>query len=393
MKLACVVQRYGAGIAGGSEQHCRAIAERLATSHEVTVLTTTAADYVSWANAYPAGEARENGVRVLRFAVARERNQRAFADVSARVFDGSCSPAVETAWFSENGPDAPGLLQHLRVEGGRYDLVLFWTYRYATTFFGLPLVAERAVLVPTAEADPAIDLGVAGDVFRAAAGLVFLTPEEKTLVEVSAGEPLEPSATIGTGVDPIAAMPERRLLDALDIPPEFVVYVGRVDRNKGCEALVDFYQAYLADHESPTLPLVLAGPVALDVRADDEVRVLGYVDEPVKQALLAHARAAVIPSRYESLSIAMLEAWNHGTPVVANGDCDVLRGQVQRARGGVYYRSAREFRRALDWLSAHPTESRAVGCRGRDYVDREYRWPVVLERLERLLTEVASRKR
>ncbi len=44
MKLAFVVQRYGAGIAGGSEAHCRELAERLSLRHEITVLTTCASD-------------------------------------------------------------------------------------------------------------------------------------------------------------------------------------------------------------------------------------------------------------------------------------------------------------------------------------------------------------
>ena len=40
------------------------------------------------------------------------------------------------------------------------DLFLFYSYRYYQTFFGLPQVAARAVLVPTAEEDPAIELPV-----------------------------------------------------------------------------------------------------------------------------------------------------------------------------------------------------------------------------------------
>jgi hypothetical protein len=47
MKLACVVHRFGAGIAGGSEGHCRLIAERLAAHHDVTILTTTARDHLT----------------------------------------------------------------------------------------------------------------------------------------------------------------------------------------------------------------------------------------------------------------------------------------------------------------------------------------------------------
>ena len=33
MKLACVIHRYGAELAGGSEAHCRAIAHQLAARH------------------------------------------------------------------------------------------------------------------------------------------------------------------------------------------------------------------------------------------------------------------------------------------------------------------------------------------------------------------------
>jgi len=40
MKLACVVQRYGPGVVGGSESHCKAIAGHLAARHDVTVLTS-----------------------------------------------------------------------------------------------------------------------------------------------------------------------------------------------------------------------------------------------------------------------------------------------------------------------------------------------------------------
>src|SRR6187397_1308998 len=50
VKLAFVVQRYGDQIAGGSEAHCRELARRLAPTHDVTVLTTCATDYVTWAN-------------------------------------------------------------------------------------------------------------------------------------------------------------------------------------------------------------------------------------------------------------------------------------------------------------------------------------------------------
>ena len=51
MKIAIVVQRYGADINGGAELHARYIAEHLSKHVQVEVLTTCATDYITWRNA------------------------------------------------------------------------------------------------------------------------------------------------------------------------------------------------------------------------------------------------------------------------------------------------------------------------------------------------------
>ena len=47
MKIACVVHRFGADVAGGSEGHCRGVTTQLAARHDVTVLTTCAKDHMT----------------------------------------------------------------------------------------------------------------------------------------------------------------------------------------------------------------------------------------------------------------------------------------------------------------------------------------------------------
>lgn len=385
MTIACVVQRYGADIAGGSEAHCRAVAEHLAASHDVTVLTTCARDYVTWANAAPAGETREGGVRVIRFPVRRQRRLKVFADLSDRVFDGPSSAEEQEAWFRENGPDAPALLDHLRTHGTRYDLVLFWTFRYAPSFFGLPLVADRAVLVPTAEEDGALDLDILQDYLHRPSGFLFLTPEEQAFVSARAARPLEPSAVVGIGLEP-APPADTAVLASLGLPETFLLYLGRIDRNKGCQTLFDYFQDYAESR--PDAQLVLAGPVTLTVPDHPRIRALGYVSDEVRHALLARARALVVPSPYESLSIVLLEAWNRGVPALVNAHCSVLRGQVQRADGGLHFRTAREFAEAADLLLAPGPVGPALGRQGLAYVEREYRWPTVMARIEALLARV-----
>ena len=385
MKLACVVQRFGAEVAGGSEAHCRAVAERLAPHHDVTVLTSCARDYVTWANAFPPGQTVENYVRVHRFPVRRTRRLGTFSDVSDEVFDGPTEPERQRTWFAENGPDVPELLDHLRTHGTDYDLVLFWTFRYAPSFFGLPLVANRAVLVPTAEDDRALNLDVLHDYFRSPQGYIFLTPEEAELVEARARRPLQPSTIIGMGLDEAPAAPNRLLAASLGIDGDYVLYLGRVDRNKGCHTLLEYFEEFAAGGGTTTL--VLAGPSTLRVPQHPRIRALGYVSDEARHALLCHARALVVPSPYESLSIVLLEAWNRAVPALVNAHCSVLRGQVRRANGGLFYRSQREFSEALTWLLSHEPQRVALGRQGQAYVEQEYRWPTVMARVETLLAQ------
>jgi glycosyltransferase involved in cell wall biosynthesis len=303
--------------------------------------------------------------------------------LSDEVFDGPTPIERQHAWFRDNGPDVPALLDHLRAHGREYDLVLFWTFRYAPSFFGLPLVADRAVLVPTAEDDSAVQLEVVEEFFRQPAGYLFLTPEEETLVSTRAGRALRPSAIIGMGLDPVPSHAPGPLPASLGLPAEYVLYLGRVDRNKGCETLIEYFLDYAAMSDRGTL--VLAGPAKMRLPDHPRIRALGYVPDAVRAALLAHARALIVPSPYESLSIVLLEAWNAGLPALVNAGCKVLEGQVRRADGGLYYRSSAEFVRALTVLLEDERVRGALGRQGLAYVDREYRWPVVIARIERLL--------
>ncbi len=394
MNIACVVHRYGADIAGGSEGHCRLIAEHLAATHDVTIVTTTAHDHVTWANHYPAGRADVGGIEVLRFPVDRPRDLHRFRDISDIVFDDRGTPQQEAQWFRENGPYAPDLLTFLEQSGRRFDLVLFWAFRYFNSYFGMPLVADRAVLVPTAEDDPLIRVDSLDRFFALPRGYLFLTPEEETLIGARAPSST-PRRVIGCGIDPPGDV-DRARLTTVGISSPYVLYLGRIDPNKGCDTLLRHFRRYVdrtdgISRAAAGVSLVLAGPANMPVPNDPRIRQLGYVDDATRNALLADAQALVMPSRYESLSMVLLESWNQGTPALVNARCAVLKGQVQRADGGLYYQNATEFAGALDYLLDHREAARALGAQGRAYVDREYRWPTVLEKIESLLAEIRPR--
>ena len=376
MKLAVVVQRYGAEIGGGSELHARYVAERLSAHSQVRVLTTCAADYVSWRNEWPEGEELVNGVPVERFRVSRERDARVFARYSRLVFDERHSLADELRWLESQGPVSPGLIARVRHSGDEFDFVLVFTIRYHTAYYAARAAAAKAVLVPTAERDPAVGLRIFGAVFRGVRAIMYNTPEERAMINAVAGNEGVPNVVVGVGSYVPASTQPDRARQQLALNGPFLLYVGRIDVNKGCQELFDYFLRYL-DVSGRALDLVLIGTAAMPIPQHPRIRHLGYVSDEAKFDTLAAAEALVMPSYYESLSMVTLEAWALGRPVLANGRCDVLAGQCRRSNGGLCYESANEFAAMLDRLLDDPELAAALGASGRDYYEQHYEWDVI----------------
>jgi len=197
---------------------------------------------------------------------------------------------------------------------------------------------------------------------------------------------------VGSGVNLPAGEPGAEdVTSRFDLPPSFLLYVGRIDRNKGADTLFTYYRRLEAEW-SDVPPLILVGTAALEIPSHPKIRHLGYVSEDEKYALLARCELLLMPSAYESLSVIALEAWAMGRPVLANAACKVLEGQCIRSGGGLFYRGYSEFAAALRLLHQQPELRRRLGESGRDYVGREYDWDVVERRTLEFLEETARRR-
>ena len=215
MKIAFIVQRYGSEVLGGSEQLCRLLAERLADHHDVEVLTTCARDYVTWKNEYPEGSDRIRGVTVRRFATARTRDLDSFNRYSDWIFNNPHSRADEMEWLKQQGPWCPALIDHLRRQHQQYDVLIFFTYLYATTVLGTEASPGRSVLVPTAHDEPAIKLDVFKDLFGRVAALCYLTESERQFVQRQFPNRPLLEELIGVGVD----IPQQQPYPRMPSPP------------------------------------------------------------------------------------------------------------------------------------------------------------------------------
>jgi glycosyltransferase involved in cell wall biosynthesis len=266
----------------------------------------------------------------------------------------------------------------------RFDRVFFYCYRYYHSFHGVPAVADRAILVPTAEEDPAIHLEVMKPLFRAPRGLVYLTPEEQALVEDASANGSVPSVVIGSGINLPEADPSLDFRKKHGLERPFVLYVGRIDRNKGALTLFAYFKKFL-EETGADVDLVLAGKSVVTIPEHPRIRHVGFITEEEKVAALRQCRLLVMPSPYESLSVIVLEAWKLGVPVIANARCKVLAGQCLRSNGGLFYHGYSEFAESLRMLLADDAMAASLGRQGKAYVDREYAWETIDAKLDGLL--------
>ncbi|MDQ1455709.1 MAG: hypothetical protein QOH28_1329 [Actinomycetota bacterium] len=393
MRLLYVVQRYGETIAGGAEQHCREMAERMARrGHHVEVATTCAQSYIDWANEYEPGRSTIGGVVVNRFAVAAPRDNRRFNELNRRMVRGRGSRPMflQREWMREQGPWSPDLVRWLEGRANRFDCVICFTYLYWTTWSALHALRGLVPLVlhPTVHDEPPLRLSLYDSVFRAPDAFALSAPEEIDLIRARFHvDP--PGEVVGIGVEVGAADPARfRASYGLGNLP-YLLYVGRIDEGKGALALVDFFVAYKDRHPADELVLVLVGDDLMRIPERDDIVVTGFVDIQTRDDALSGALALAQPSFFESFSMILTEAFAFGRPALVQGRCEVLRGHALRSNAAIPYDNFAEFECALEMLRDDPALAAAMGAAGRAYVDREYTWDVVLDRYEALLERTA----
>jgi glycosyltransferase involved in cell wall biosynthesis len=336
-----VVQRCGLEVNGGAELACLEVAREMSKVWDVTIVTTCARDYSTWENFYEAGAVEIDGVRVLRFKVDGPRSP---------FFDNLCRDALargssfttqeHEAWMRAQGPYSTGLLRYVEANRDEFDLWIFYTYLYATTYFALPLVRERALLVPFAHDEWPIHLPAFDAFFKLPRRLIFSTEEERDFLFKRFGDHLD-GPVIGVGIHAPDDVQGARFRQRIGIDRPYALYVGRIEKAKQCDVLVHCFDRY---HElyDDDFQLIMLGRAVMELPSRPWLRPLGFVEESTKYDAIAGSDVLVAPSSLESLSLVLLEAWSQERPVLVNGDSDVMVGQCRGLEGGGWYHDADE---------------------------------------------------
>ncbi|MBI5686313.1 MAG: glycosyltransferase [Verrucomicrobia bacterium] len=400
--FAIVIPWFGRDLRGGAEMHAWQIASRLAARGRVVEVLTTCcrAAQDDWnVNHLPEGVTREpEGFSVRRFRVDKKRGK-VLGRVGSRLgslpktaLKPGVSPvdAADTAAFCRDFMKSRALLRHVARNADSYHSFLFIPYLYGPIINGVPLVADKAWLLPCLHDEAYAYLPQVAAMFHQARGILFLSEGEFEVAVRLYGPGIVPkSVVVGGGVEipdaAAVAVSARRAFPFGGDP--YLLCVGRKCPGKNTPLIVEAFQAFKKSHPGSKLKLVLAGPGSADLNGlDGQVFDLGVVTEGDKLALLDGCRALLQPSENESFSRVIREAWFRAKPVVVHRDCLATATTVRSCNGGWLAAAVVEWSEVFGKLDQMPPAAlEAKGAAGQRYARDMADWNHVMDRYEAVL--------
>ncbi len=389
MRFGVVSPRHGQHSPGGAENHALSLALGLKQAgHDAQIITTCTDSMLSWNNNLPAGVDDSGQITVRRFPIDN-------IDVAMHHAIGhrinshqELTWTEETEWMRQSIRSA-GMEEYIRCNSGEYDWFLFVPYLYGTTFWGSQQAPEKSFIVPCYHREPHAFTRVVNQCAQWSAGMVFNTVSEKRLAETELKIHNPAMMVAGSAVDTDAKGDPARFRAKHGVDGQFLLYVGRLQREKNVPELLDYFRKYSRERgKGPGLVFVGKGDVNIPDDPSARITCPGFLEEQDKMDAFAACAAFVLPSVQESFSIVMMEAWAQGRPVIANGRCEAAREHIFSCGGGVLYHDEEEFSRAVDKIIGDPALAEEMGRKGREYVLANFTSADVASRLLESLSGV-----
>jgi glycosyltransferase involved in cell wall biosynthesis len=177
-----------------------------------------------------------------------------------------------------------------------------------------------------------------------------------------------------------------------------IVYVGRLEPNKGIDMLLTLAREMARRRMALELRLIGAGPMEeqvqnarIDIESQSQVRIVctGALAAGAVRAELANTDMFVFPSRYESFGIAVLEAMACGVPVLCS-DLPALREVADDVAIYVGADDAAAWIESTIRLIQDPAARATMSRRGVERA-RDFSWGAAVDRLEAHARRLLSR--
>lgn len=410
-KIAFVVTGYGRNASGGTEQHCRMLAERLLADYDVEVFTTCVNDYTRGENELPVGEEWDNGVLVRRFEANpihpelydyyvkksrwSRRLRRHLYQLRLLSFFAQLQPVstymqkVEQNVMQSYVFYSPRLISYMQEHKDDYKAVIPINISYPLAYYVSLCIPDKTILIPTMHYESSAFRSIYTEVFTKVAYVGFNTMAEQKLAERIFGKKnMSPHGIISVGINESVDADWEKTKKKFNLPDEYLLFVGRVDPGK-LHHVVEYYLSYRNKYKKTNLKLVLVGGLFAKMVQHPDIIYTGFVGEAEKYAIIQHAKVFVNPSKFESLSLILLEGMSRGKAMLVNGRCAVLKEHCEQSGGAaMYYMNRREFASQLYKIENSDELRMQMGEKGKKYVAENYNWKVIIERLKKVINSL-----
>jgi glycosyltransferase involved in cell wall biosynthesis len=181
---------------------------------------------------------------------------------------------------------------------------------------------------------------------------------------------------------------------------QVLLYVGRVDWNKGLERVIEALPALVKSFGQ--IKFLIVGPdwsghekklwaLASELGVSESVVMTGEVSEEEKLSYYSVADVFVLPAIYEGLSLSLLEAMASGLPIVAtkSGSGGILLDRVHALL--MKEVSSQEIASLVSMILADSTLAERIGQNAFGLVSEKFSWDRVVDKIEALYSDVCNR--
>ena len=406
IRIAIVIPWYGKDLGGGAETAAWDYAtgmRELRSDVDVHVLTTCLKSFAAdWNdNHYSEGQRLESGVDVHRFQALPMDRTRYHPINGSRLMQGGVdelwvegarrsplTPAEED-FCIKNMVQSPRLTKFIRQNRDTFDWFIFLPYMFGTTVQGSHAAGDKAIHCPCLHNERYAYMNIYQKMMDESAASIFFVPAEQRLAQKIYRYPASKCRMGGVIVrsdEPQGDGARFRKKYNLQVP--YILYTGRKIVGKGLPDLVETFvqfKARLASNDSALskIKLVIVGKGDLNYKAGfhPDVLDLDFLPRDDMYDSMKGALALCQPSRMESFSIVIMEAWLQGTPCLVPEACEVTRDHAVISGGGFAYGDVPAFEQGISRLLESTELRDEMGRKGRQYVLDNYNRKAVIDRV------------
>jgi len=383
-KIAIVTYHFFKTKTRGGESLVYLLAQILKKFADLSIITTQSTDHLTWRNNFKFSKEIFNDFPIIRHPVDFLVKPRIVTDLTHYLLrNKNHLVEEEEIWIKKIGPYSSSLFNYLSKNKNFFDFFFFIGYANPITFSGLPIVKEKAFLIPLTHKEPRLYFKIFDQLFSQPIAILASSYGEIEIIKKRFPKHA-PIHLLGIYPSPINKNLNGDIKKKFPLNNPYVLFIGRTEPYKGIYQLIEYFNLFIKKNPIK-LNLVIIGEKLFPINTNKNIIYLGAVSQEEKTLLIKNSLFLINPSWYESLSLTLLEAWQQKKAVLVYGFNPVLKDQVIRAKGGLYYENYPQFEKMVNILLFNDKLRKKLGENGWGFYQKNYSEKVITKKILKII--------